>query len=92
MHVSPDEIKAKAQTVQDTADDAEGPLAAIRQDAASAKPGFPGDAAGPFDTFVADLEEQDPKLLQSIRATADTMRNGADSYLDQDDAVAEYLT
>lgn len=92
MHVDPAEIMTKAQALADTADDAESPLASVRSLARSARSGFPGDATGPFDSLVADLDEQDPKLLAAIRDTAATMRDGAESYLDQDHTIAEYFT
>lgn len=73
MKVDPEEIKQKAGIVDGAASTAEGELASSLSGAESARPGFPGDAAAPFETVVSTFEPIDSTLVRNAHDIANAM-------------------
>lgn len=91
MKVDPEEIKQKAGIVDGAASTAEGELASSLSGAESARPGFPGDAAAPFETVVSTFEPIDSTLVRNAHDIANAMSAGAQGYQDTDYDNSERL-
>lgn len=80
MQVDPAELHAKASELVTASNTGETDLGGARSEATGARPGFPGDASGPFDKFVSALETSDTGLISAMRQIASQMRQGASDY------------
>lgn len=89
LHAETDAIRGHAAALETAADDATRALAASRDAAAPAAPGFPGDAAGPFAALLRGLEDSDRALVNAITDAAGHVVSDAGTYDAQDAAHAD---
>ena len=85
--VESEELRSDADTVRNASELAGEQLAKVRRVAASAEPGFPGDAAVPFAMILRRFESFDASLTRNGYSSADRLDTAALLYDKSEDVI-----
>lgn len=78
--ISPHVVQASGGKLVAAADEASAPLATSRTSAQSARPGFPGEASGPFAGALETLNSSETAILNAIRNIGCDVQRAAAAY------------
>lgn len=80
LHIDTGVVRSHGEILTGAAREASTALARSRDSAEAARPGFPGEAAGPFSAMLAAFEAQDRALTEAIDRAGSRVGSAADIY------------